>query len=151
MTVARDMAPRIIGIVTFFAWAHGLLNIWPLPPRTEILPTEMQWSIWWESLIFTTLGIGAAFLALRSIKLWWLAILLTSGAVLALNLPAMISDIARAPTFHAWFAVLWDNTGANFLYFLLVVPLYHVAAVFAILVYGAVTLATRARASATVA
>jgi hypothetical protein len=147
----KNPTPKIIGLVALLAWAHGLLAIWPLPSRNEIVPVEMQWSMWWESLVLTAVGLFAAFLALRSIRFWWLAILLTSGVVLALNLPAMISDITRAPTFSAWFALLRDHTSASFLYFLLGVPLYHLIAVCATLVYGMVTLAARARASATVA
>jgi len=138
MSTTKSAIPRIIGLIALFAWAHDLLGIWPLPPRGEMVPVEMQWSLWWETLVLTVVGFCAAFLAVRS------------GTVLVLNLPVMISDITRAPTFYAWFALLREHTSASFLYFLLAIPLYHLAVVCATLVYGMLTIAARAR-SATVA
>lgn len=143
--------PRTIGLIAFFAWAHYLFNVWPLPPRGDVLPLEMQWSMWWQSLALTALGLCAAFLAFRAIKLWWLAILLTSGVILLLNLPAMISDISHATSFNAWLSVLRDNTRPTFLYFLVVVPLYHVAVVCGTFVYGVLALIGRRNANITIA
>ena len=151
------MAPRVrgvpvtIGIVALLAWAHGLLNIWPLPPRSDVLPLQMQWSLWWESLAVTLAGVTAAVLALRSVRLWWLAIFLTSGAILALSLPAVLQDIARADSVREWFGVFYENMRGSTLYLLFVVPLYHLALACGSLVYGLLSIASRVRANATVA
>ena len=140
-----------IGIVALLAWAHGLLNIWPLPPRSDVLPLQIQWSLWWESLAFTLAGMTAAFLALRSVRLWWLAIFLTSGAILAFTLPAVLQDAARADSVREWFAVFYENMRGSTLYLLFVVPVYHLALTCASLVYGLLSIASRARANAKVA
>jgi hypothetical protein len=129
-------AARVIGIFAVFTWAHGLLNVWPLPPTSDLLPVGVQWSIWRESMGFTALGLLAGFLAFRSIRFWWLAILLTSGAVLSLTLDAMIGDAGHATSLRAWFTNLYGNLPAKLLYFVLVVPLYHVVLILAVLVYG---------------
>ena len=140
-------ATRVIGILALFAWAHGLLNVWPLPPTSDVLPVDVQWSIWRESMGFTALGLLAGFLAFRSIRFWWLAILVTSGAVLAVTLNAMIPDAVHATTLRGWFADLYGNVPAKFLYFVLVVPLYHVALILAVLLYGIHKARTHARAT----
>jgi len=138
-------APVAIGIAALFVWAHGLLGLWPLPQPTENIPPDMQWSLWWETAVLTSLGLVAGVLAVRRVKWWWMAIVVTSGIVLFLNLPAMISDIGRAQSFRAWFLVLYDNVPPGSLYFLLVIPLYHLGLTCSALIFKVAELGVRAK------
>jgi hypothetical protein len=142
---------QLVAAWALIAWAHVLFAVWPPPPRPEVLSVELQWALWWESVAFVVFGVAAAFLAFRAVRLWWVAILLTSGAWLTGSLPQMIGDILSAPSFQAWITPFLDTMKATSLYFLLVVPLYHVVLVCAALIYGVTSIAVRLRANAAVA
>jgi hypothetical protein len=143
--------PKLVGLWALLAWAHGLFNIWPLPPRSEVLSIQLQWSLWWESLAFVILGVTAAFLAFRAIRYWWVAVLLTSGAWLAGSIPHMIGDILNAGSLREWFAPFYDTMKPSSLYFIFIVPLYHIVLMCAAVIYGVAAIAGRFRADAAVA
>jgi hypothetical protein len=133
----------VMGIAAAVVWAHYLPNILPLPPRSDLLPVDLQWSLWWESLLLTALGFAAAALAIRAARFWQLALLVTSGFIVVSSIPTMVADLMEAPTFEAWFG-LFRGARASSLYYLLVVPLYHVAIVVAVSAHAAITLGGRA-------
>jgi hypothetical protein len=139
---SSSRVPTIIGIAAAFVWLHYLPSLWPLPPRSD-LPVDVQWSYWWENLLLTVLGFGAAALAIRAVRYWQVAIAVTSGFVAVSSVPPMVADLVQAPSFEAWFG-LFRGAHSETLYYLLVLPLYHVALVTAVLVHAALTLGARA-------
>lgn len=121
-----------IGICAAVVWAHYLPSIWPLPPRSD-LPIDLQWSLWRESVVLTALGFGAAVLAIRAVRFWQVAILLTSGFLVVSAFPTMVGDVLKAPSVEVWISQFRGIRGES-LYYLFMVPLYHLALVAAVLV-----------------
>ena len=134
--------PTALGIAAILVWAHYLPSLWPLPPRSD-LPVDLQWSLWWEGFVLTVLGLSAAALAVRGIRFWQLALLATSGFMVASSVPAMVVDLIRAPSLEAWFGMFRGARGAS-VYYLLALPLYHLAIVAVVLTHVALTLGARA-------
>jgi hypothetical protein len=139
---SSSRAPLVIGVAAALVWLHYLPSLWPLPPRSD-LPVDIQWSLWWESLLLTALGFAAAALAIRAVRYWQVAIAVTSGFIVVSSLPQLVSDLVQAPSFEAWFG-LFHGARSGTLYYLLVLPLYHLALVAAVLVHAALTLGARA-------
>ena len=127
--------PIAIGLCAAVVWAHYLPSIWPLPPRSD-LPVELQWSLWWESALLTALGFTAAALAMRAVRYWQLAILLTSGFLVVSVFPTMVGDALKATSVNVWINQ-FRGVRSESLYYLFVVPLYHLALVVAVLVFVA--------------
>jgi hypothetical protein len=143
--------PKIIGVFALIVWAHGLFYLWPLPPKSDALPLDLEWSLWREGLILTLVGLTVGTLAYRAIRFWWLGILLTSGTLLLLNVAPMISDIHDSPSFSHWLNVWFTVFGrltdqgkvtdaVTYIYTLFVYPFYHFVLVTATLSYLALRL-----------
>jgi hypothetical protein len=133
--------PTVLGIAAILVWAHYLPSLWPLPPRSD-LPVELQWSLWWESLLLTALGLSAAVLAMRALRFWQVALLVTSGFMVASSIPTIVADLLQAPSFEAWFGMFRGVRGAS-IYYLFALPLYHLAIVAAVLTHVALTFGAR--------
>jgi hypothetical protein len=89
------------------------------------------------------MGLAAAALALRALRFWQVALLGTSGLMAFSSIPSIVADLMHAPSFKAWFG-LFQHVSATSVYYLLILPLYHVAIVAAVLVHVAFTLRARA-------
>jgi hypothetical protein len=133
-TSSKMRLPMTIGVLAAIVWAHYLPNIWPLPPRND-MPPNLQWSLWWEIAFKTALGLAAAGLAMRAVRFWEIAILLTSGFVVVSNIP-MVADVLKASSVELWFSQFRGLRG-EWLYYLFVVPLYHVALVAVVIAHTA--------------
>lgn len=141
-----DRAPKIIGVFALFVWGHGIFNLWPLPPKSDLLPLELEWSIWQQTLLFTVFGLLASAVAYRAVRFWWLGILITSGIILLINVPPLVANIHDSPSFSHWLNV-WLTVFGRFrdegkslvvvqsIYSLLVYPLYHLVLVTGTLSY----------------
>ena len=137
--------PTIIGTFALFVWGHGIIQIFPFPPTSDLLSIEMQWSAWREGLAYTLVGLTTGVLACYAVRFWWMAILLTSGMVCLITLPLLVSDIFSQNAAH-WLEVQSivfgrlideDKIGeaVHWLYFLYVYPLYHFMLVMGTMLY----------------
>lgn len=141
-----DQAPRLIGIFALFVWAHGIFGLWPLPPKSNLVPIELEWSMWRETLLVTVIGLVAGTVAYREIRFWWLGVLLTSGIFFLLNLAPIVSDIERSSSFTHWLNVWFTVFGrlidqgramemVGHIYTLFLYPFYHLLIVALTLLY----------------
>ncbi|MGH8618650.1 MAG: hypothetical protein ACREUW_13240 [Burkholderiales bacterium] len=137
---------KLIGVFALFVWMHGVFGLWPLPGNSDSLPINLQWSLWVEILLFTFFGMIAGVMAYRSIRLWWLMILVTSGIVVLINVPPLVTNLHDSPSFEhclkVWFMVfhrLMDEDRGVFavqtIYGLFVYPLYHLILVISAVFY----------------
>ena len=143
-TLSRSRASITLGIIAIVVWLHYLQNLWPLPPRYG-LPVELEWSLWRENLVVNSLGLLAAGLAVCGIRLWHVALLVTSGYMVASSIPYMVADLIRAGSLEAWLGP-FRNARPTTLYYLFVLPLYHLGLVVAVMVYWALVLRARSNA-----
>jgi hypothetical protein len=114
----------VIGALAAVVWAHYLPGLWSLPQPNQVIPSDLQWSLWRHDVFITVLGLAAAVLAMRAARFWQVAILLTSGYLALLLLPHMVGEALKATTIEAW-ASRFAGLRAESVYYLLVVPLYH--------------------------
>jgi hypothetical protein len=102
--------------------------------------------MWRQSLGFALVGLTASALAYRAIRLWWIAILVTSGTILLINIPPLVSNIIDSPSFShwldVWFTVFgrWIDQGktgkvAWSVYNFFVYPSYHLVLVIGTVIY----------------
>jgi len=143
-TLLRSRVSVSLGVIAIVVWLHYLQNLWPLPPRYG-LPAQLEWSLWRENLVLISLGLLAAALAVRGIRFWHVALLATSGYMVASSIPYMVADLIRAGSFDAWFGP-FRNARPTTLYYLFVVPLYHLGIVVAVMVYWVFLLRARSHA-----